>query len=194
MLRETQMTVSGNVTRTPELKHRKVDGRPFAVVPIAVNNRRYDAGLQQWVEEGVTYYDIICRGSLGANALASLDVGLPVVAHGKFRVHEWTTDTMRGTRPCIVADSIGVDLAWGTTLYTKGSRSFPDQGEGYEVSPPPASEGGPATGTVTPLEDYPEDLDGEDAEDGHGSEDGPTADEDGVVSDEDAADYLARSA
>src|SRR5699024_1277224 len=50
MLRDTQVTVVGNVTRSPEVKHRKVDGRPFTVVPIAVNNRRFDAESRQWVD------------------------------------------------------------------------------------------------------------------------------------------------
>lgn len=187
MLRETQMTVSGNVTRTPEHKNRKVDGRPFTVVPIAVNNRRYDAERQQWVEDGATYYDIICRGSLGANALASLDVGMPVVAHGKFRVHEWATDTMRGARPCIVADSIGIDLAWGTVTYTKGSRQFPTTGEGYDVAPPPAAEGGPAGPALEELSDDPGTEEPEE-------DDGPRADADGEVSEEEAQAYLRRSA
>lgn len=191
MLRETQMTVSGNVTRSPELKHRKVDGRPFVVVPIAVNNRRFDAEKQGWVEDGPTYYDIICRGSLGANALASVDVGMPVVAHGRFRLHEWTTDTMRGTRPCVVADSIGVDLAWGTTAYTKGSRSFP-QPDGYETTPPPASEGGPVTGTVAPPE-FRDDLGPDEADGTDLDEDDIPADADGVVSEQDAQAHLART-
>lgn len=200
MLRETQMTVSGNVTRPPELKHRRADGKPFTVVPIAVNNRRFDAGQQQWVEEGVTYYDIICRGSLGANALASLEVGMPVVAHGKFRVHEWATDTMKGARPCVVADSVGVDLSWGTTAYSKGSRAFPVNDE-FDREPPPASEGGPAEHSLVASVTFPEELDnGSDGDDdGHGDEqddtsDGPVADADGVVSEEDAEAYLARTA
>lgn len=198
MLRETQMTVSGNVTRPPELKHRKVDGRAFVIVPIAVNNRRYDPDRQQWVEEGVTYYDIICRGSLAGNALASVGVGMPVVAHGKFRLHEWTTDTAKGARPCVVADSLGVDLVWGTTAYSKGSCPLPAQPDGYDVSPPPASEGGPAqagpVGTIAPPDFPTDDDDLDDLDDEEGGDDGPRSDEDGVVSDEEAEAYLARSA
>lgn len=169
MLRETNVTVAGNVTRTPEIKHRKVDGRPFTVIPIAVNNRRFDGNAGQWVDDGVTYYDIICRGSLGANAHFSLDVGMPVVAHGRFRVHEWTTDAMKGARPCIFADSVGVDLSWGSTSYTKGSRSYPTSEEEFSTAPPPRSEGGPGE----------EDL---------------LADEDGVVSEEVAERLLKQPA
>lgn len=180
MLRETNVTVAGNVTRTPEVKYRKVDGRPFTVVPIAVNNRRFDANAGQWVDDGVTYYDIICRGSLGANTLFSVDVGMPVVAHGRFRVHEWTTDAMKGARPCIFADSVGVDLSWGTTSYSKGSRTYPSTNE-FDTSPPPASEGGPEI-TETDAPDYEAD------------EVATLADEDGVVSDDNAEVILQRSA
>lgn len=143
MINEIKVAVAGNVTRAPEVKYRKADGKPFVVVAVAVNNRRYDPGQQQWVEDGATFYDIICRNGLGANALASLEIGTPVIAYGKFRLHEWTTDTMRGARPNIVADSIGVDLTWGTASYVKGMRSYPTTGDGYEPSIPPASEGGP---------------------------------------------------
>lgn len=177
MLRDTQVTVVGNVTRTPEVKHRKVDGRPFTVVPIAVNNRRFDAETRQWVDDGVTFYDIISRGSLGSNALASLDVGMPVVAHGRFRLHEWTTEAMKGARPCIVADSVGVDLSWGVTSYSKGTRPYPSTDDEFETPAPPVSEGGPAPA------DY-EDPDDETT----------PADADGVVSDEDAEMMLRRSA
>lgn len=156
VLKEIKVTVSGNVTREPELKHRKIDGRPFTVVAIAVNDRHFDRQNQQWVEDGVTYYDIICKGALGANVLASVSTGMPVVAHGRFRMHEWTTETMRGARPGIAAESLGVDLAWGTTTYTRGTRSYPAVDDGYGPTPPPASEGGPAD---VPPGDDPEDED-----------------------------------
>ncbi|AXH95935.1 single-stranded DNA-binding protein [Ornithinimicrobium avium] len=144
MLNDIRMTVSGNVTREPEVKYRRSDGRPFAVVPIAVNERRFDPATQQYVQAGVTYYDIICPGSLGANALHSLAIGTPVVAHGRFSVHEWTSETARGARPQVRADSIGVDLTWGTTSYTKGSRGYPELEDEYGTATPPQSEGGPA--------------------------------------------------
>lgn len=142
MINETKVTVTGNVTRTPEVKFRNSDGRPFVVVAVAVNNRRFDADQNKWIETGTTYYDIICRNGLAGNAVASLDVGVPVIAHGKFRVHEWSTETVRGARPNIVADSIGVDLTWGTAQYAKGSVEL-QLGDEYNPGPPPPSEGGP---------------------------------------------------
>lgn len=143
MLNDIRMTVSGNVTRDPEVKFRRSDGRPFAVVPIAVNERRYDQASQRYVQAGVTYYDIICPGSLGANALQSLAIGTPVVAHGRFTVHEWSSETARGARPQVRADSLGIDLTWGTTSYAKGSCAYPGFEDDYETSAPPRSEGGP---------------------------------------------------
>jgi single-strand DNA-binding protein len=176
MFNEMRLTLSGNITRDPEVRHRKVDGRPFTVLAVAVNTRRWDGERNQWVETGTTYYDVVCRGSLGANALASLRAGMPVVAHGRFRVHEWSTETMKGARPGIIADSIGVDLCYGTTTYSKGSASYPGAGEGYEVSAPPATEGGP--------HDLPE----------PGQVADLPVDPDGVVSEQDAQAHYARSA
>lgn len=156
MLKEIRMTVSGNVTREPEVKYRRSDGRPFTVVPIAVNERHWDPGSQTYVQAGVTYYDIICPGSLGANALHSVEVGTPVVAHGRFSVHEWTSESARGARPQVRADSLGIDLTWGTTSYTKGSRAYPELEPEYETSPPPEEEGGPGVAPAPDLDD--EDL------------------------------------
>lgn len=152
MLKDIRMTISGNVTREPEVKYRRSDGRPFTVVPIAVNERHFDPGSQTYVQGGVTYYDIICSGSLGANALHSVAIGMPVVAHGRFTVHEWTSETARGARPQVRADSLGVDLTWGTTNYTKGSRPYPEheREREYETSVPPPSEGGPADRDPSP--------------------------------------------
>lgn len=188
MLRDINVTVAGNVTRAPEVKYRRVDQRPFTVIPIAVNGRRWHPEQQKYVDSGVTYYDIQCSGSLGANTLASLEVGTPVVAHGRFRIDEWTTDTMRGARPIISADSVGVDLSWGTASYTKGSRDYPEVEDGVQTSPPPESEGGPAAGG------QPYGVGIEEDPDADGSEVGPEADENGVVSDEAMETYYARSA
>ena len=143
MLNDIRMTVAGNVTREPEVKFRRSDGRPFAIVPIAVNDRRWDQERGHYVQLGVTYYDIICAGTLGANVLQSVGVGMPVVAHGRFSVHEWETDTARGARPQVRADSLGVDLTWGTTSYSRGSRSYPQPEPEFQTDVPPASEGGP---------------------------------------------------
>ncbi|MGD8150382.1 single-stranded DNA-binding protein [Ornithinimicrobium sp. Y1694] len=174
MLHTTTLTVSGNVTREPELRYRKVDGQPFTVVAIACNGRRYDAQEGRFVVSGVTYYDIICKGSLGANVLKTLHTGMPIVAHGKFRMHEWETDTMRGARPCVGADSVGVDLTWGTASYQRGSASYPDP-ERLDLPAPPPEEGGPAREDSAP---NPEDA-GADLED-----DGADLDDDGADLDE----------
>lgn len=182
MLNEIRMTVAGNVTREPEVKFRRSDGRPFTVVAIAVNDSRWDQERQHRVQTGVTYYDIVCAGTLGANVLQSVGVGMPVVAHGRFTVHEWETDTARGARPQVRADSLGVDLSWGTTTYTRGSRSYPQLEPEYETSLPPASEGGPADAEHGPElgdeeQDLPEGLTVDENGEVHGEEVGREEDE-----------------
>ena len=144
MLNDIRTTVAGNVTRAPEMKHRRSDGKPFVVIPIAVNERRWDASSQQGIEVGTTFYDVICGNGTGANALASLRVGTPVIAHGRLKIHEWETETSKGARPTIHADSVGIDLTWGTASYAKGSARYPDQNDGVHGGFPPQSEGGPS--------------------------------------------------
>ncbi|WP_169448608.1 single-stranded DNA-binding protein [Ornithinimicrobium pekingense] len=159
------MTITGNLTRDPQLRIGSRTGDPFAALAVAVNNRRLDKESGQWVTTGTTYFDVLCWGALGANALRSFSKGDPVIVHGKFRLREWTSDTGPRVNPTVDADSIGPDLTFGTAAFSRGSSTYGlDRVEEHDPDQDPSGE------------------DGLDA----------LADEDGVVSDEQAAVLAAR--
>lgn len=121
---ETRMTITGNLTRDPQLRIGSKTGDPFAALAVAVNNRRLDKQTGQWVTTGTTYFDVLCWNATGANALRSFTKGDPVIVHGRFRLNEWTSDTGPRVNPTIDADSIGPDLTFGTAEFSRGSADY----------------------------------------------------------------------
>lgn len=122
---ESRMTITGNLTRDPQLRISSRTGDPFVVLSVAVNNRRFDKPTQQYVTVGTTFFDVMCFRGLGANALRSFAKGDPVVVHGRFSLKEWAGDN--GTNhvdASIDADSVGHDVRFGTTSFSRGTASY----------------------------------------------------------------------
>lgn len=117
-MNESFVTVCGNVTDVPEVKHGKDTGHPFTVFRLAQNTSRRepDGAL---VDTGVSFYDVIAFGALGANVADSVGMGNPVVVHGRLRVREWSSGEKKGIEVQIEAHSIGPNLTFGTTQFTK---------------------------------------------------------------------------
>lgn len=121
---ESRITITGNLTRDPQLRIGSRSGDPFAALAVAVNNRRLDKESGQWVTTGTTFFDVLCFGASGANALRSFAKGDPVIVHGRFRLREWTSDTGPRVNATIEADSIGPDLTFGTASFSRGSAGY----------------------------------------------------------------------
>ncbi len=164
---ESRMTITGNLTRDPQLRIGTRNGEPFAALAVAVNNRRRDKESGQWVTTGTTYFDVLCWGALGANALRTFSKGDPVVVHGRFRLREWTSNTGPRVNVTIDAESVGPDLTFGTASFRRGSADYGlDRVDEYEPGEEPSDDDGLAA----------------------------YADADGVVSDEQAAALAAAPA
>lgn len=153
MLNECKVTVSGNVTRDPEMRISKQSGRPFTVVPVAVNTRKFDKDSNTWVTTDTVFFDLACYGQQGANVLETIAKGHPVVAHGRMRLYEWTSETASGQRLTLDVDTIGLDLSFGTAAYAKGKAKYPLDRVQQDLTGtvPPPEEGGPAVDPATGL-------------------------------------------
>ncbi len=117
-MNESFVTVCGNVTNAPEVKHGKDSGTPFTVFRVAQNTSRREPNGEV-VSTGVHFYDVIAFGALGANVFESIGIGNPLVVHGRLRVREWESGEKKGTEVQIDANSIGPDLTFGTSQFTK---------------------------------------------------------------------------
>ncbi|GAA4870767.1 single-stranded DNA-binding protein [Serinicoccus chungangensis] len=194
MMNEPTITLSGNLTRDPERKTSTANGKDFAVVPIAVNRRRFDPAQDSWVTADTMFIDLLCFRHIGALALASFRKGDPVIAHGRLSLRDWKTETSAGTTAVVDVDTIGHDVSRGVSRFTKGRVGYDgDRLDEHDPTPPGARGGlvGAAEQRTGPAR--------QDAGAGGPAGAGPDleieVDEDGVVADDGQADaVLARSA
>ena len=174
---DCKMTITGNLTRDPQRRLSTRSGEPFAVLAVAVNNRRYNKALGQWVTTGTTYFDLLCWGRMGANAMTTFKKGDPVIVHGRFRLNEWTSEKGSGTNATIDVESIGPDVSFGTAPFARGSADW-----GLDrVSEYNPGEGDPELEQIHDSVEEPDDLES-------------YTDPDGVVRDDVSEEVLARSA
>ena len=92
------VTIVGNLCADPELRHTSA-GIPVADLRIA-ENRKYQDGSGEWRQE-TSYYSAVVWRRLAEHA-ASLRRGDRVVAVGRMRQDEWTTDRGETRRRYVV--------------------------------------------------------------------------------------------
>lgn len=135
-MRDT-IVITGNLGTDPELK-RTAGGIPIASFRVGSGQRKFDKATQSWVDDGTSWFAVSAFRSLAEHAHASLRRGDRVVLTGRLRVRNWDNGTSRGTAVEIDAESIGHDLLWGTTVFTKSARaSAPASDEGWEAPEAP---------------------------------------------------------
>ncbi len=126
-MNEIYVTVSGRLVADPEARNTK-NGVPFAAFRVASTARRVNRSSGEFEDAGTSFVSVTAFRSLGANVANSLHKGDPVVVHGRMRVNQWIRqdDTM-ATSVEIDAYSVGHDLSYGTTEFTKVSRAQVDR-------------------------------------------------------------------
>lgn len=121
-MRDIQTTLMGNVTADPtEVKQQ--DGTPSVKVRIAVTGRYYNTASEDFSDRKTEFITIFARRTLGQNVLRSVRKGQPLLVTGRLSTSEWTGE---GGIPRfslnLQAESIGHDLTYGTTSFTKPVR------------------------------------------------------------------------
>lgn len=114
------ITVTGNIVTDPQ----KIDtpaGVPITSFRIASNQRRFDRETNAWVDGQTNFYSVSAFRQLGRNAFASLRKGDRVIVSGRFKLRAWDTGSKQGVSADIDAESLGPDLLWGTTSFTRAS-------------------------------------------------------------------------
>lgn len=119
------VTVTGNITRDPELKYTN-SGKAVVSFGIAVN-RRYQVN-GEWQEQ-VSFMNVTAWEKLGENIAASLTKGARVVVTGRLEVREYDKkDGSKGTSVEITADEVGASLRWATVSVERNPREGGDFG------------------------------------------------------------------
>jgi single-strand DNA-binding protein len=111
-------TVSGLVATSP--RHLVTqEGLPITSFRLASSNRRYDRTKKAWVDGETNWFTVTSFRQLAINSAASISKGDRIVATGRLKVRDWDNGERTGTSVEIEADSLGPDLSWGTSEFTR---------------------------------------------------------------------------
>jgi single-strand DNA-binding protein len=119
---ETYVTVSGVVASDPRAMVLDNSVRITSFRLASTSRRRDRAG--QWVDGETTWLNVTCWRNLAANAAISIHKRDRVVVHGRLRVRPYTTsEGVDRLAVEVEADSVGHDLAFGTSEFTRVRRA-----------------------------------------------------------------------
>ena len=112
------ITVSGLVATTP--RHLVTqDGLPITSFRLASSQRRFDRSQNRWIDGDTNWYTVTGFRQLAINAAGSISKGDRILVGGKLRVRDWDNGERAGTSVEIEAESIGHDLVWGSSVFTR---------------------------------------------------------------------------
>jgi single-strand DNA-binding protein len=147
---DNSITVSGNVTREPELKFLN-SGQATIRMGVAVNRRWQNRATGEW-EERTSFFDVSAYGPLAENCAQTLQKGTRVIVTGRLEQRSWETpDGDKRSAVEINADEIGTSLRYATASVTKTPRP-----EGAGPAPRSQSAGSPSASPSTPSYGYDE--------------------------------------
>jgi single-strand DNA-binding protein len=136
------VTVTGNLTRDPELRFTP-SGQATASFGVAVNRSWQNRQTQEW-NEVTSYFDVVCWAQLAENAAQSLTRGTRVIVTGRLDQRSWeNSEGEKRSKIEIVADEVAPSLRWATANITKNERRGPEGGA-------PAGGGGGYSGGGAP--------------------------------------------
>lgn len=100
-----------------------VDDVPLASFRLVSTARRFDRNQQTWVDGEKVWLTVTCWRSLARNVIASVLKTERVIVCGRLKVSEWRDSEGRlRSRTEIIADSVGHDLTFGTSVHTRAHR------------------------------------------------------------------------
>ena len=112
------ITVAGLVATTP--RHLVTqDGLPITSFRLAASHRRFDRNTSKWVDGETNWFTVTAFRQLAINAAGSVSKGDRVLIAGKLRVRDWDNGERAGTSVEIELDSMGHDLTWGSSVFTR---------------------------------------------------------------------------
>jgi single-strand DNA-binding protein len=111
------------------------EGLAISSFRLASTQRRFDRSTERWIDGDTNWYTITGFRQLAINVAGSVSKGQRVVVFGRLRIREWENGERSGTTIEVEADSIGHDLAWGSSAFTRNisSAALPTS-EGAELA------------------------------------------------------------
>ncbi|AIC47378.1 single-stranded DNA-binding protein [Rhodoluna lacicola] len=112
------LSVTGLVATTP--RHLVTqDGLPITSFRLASSQRRFDRTQNKWIDGETNWFTVTAFRQLAINSAGSINKGDRLVVAGKLRVRDWDNGERAGTSVEVEADSLGHDLTWGSSVFTR---------------------------------------------------------------------------
>lgn len=112
------ITVVGLVATTP--RHLVTqDGLPITSFRLASSHRKFDKTENKWIDGDTNWFTVTAFRQLAINAAGSIAKGDRLLVSGKLKVRDWDNGERAGTSVEIEADSLGHDLCWGSSVFTR---------------------------------------------------------------------------
>ncbi len=132
------ITITGNVTREPELRFTPA-GAALCEFGVAWNLRKQNG------DDEAMFFNVTCWRSLAENVAESIDKGDRVIVTGRLNWRSWETDA--GEKRQVVdiqAEEVGPSLQWASADVTRNERTdsgpSSDQGASSSASNFPTDE------------------------------------------------------
>ena len=132
MSNPNSVTISGNLTRDPEIRYTR-DGQANTTFAVASTRRWRLPEDGEWQEQ-TSFFDVVCWRDLAENVALSLVKGSRVVVTGRLAQHVWETELgERRSRVELTAEDVGASLAYATAEISRVQRSAEaEEKEGIE--------------------------------------------------------------
>ncbi len=127
------MTITGLVATAPR-NLLTTEGYALTSFRLASNRRRFDRQQKTWVDAGTNWYTVSAYRQLATNVSNSVQKGDRVIVTGRLRIRDWEDGARKGTNIELDADSLGHDLFWGTSVFTRVIRATAVEA-GFEPAP-----------------------------------------------------------
>jgi single-strand DNA-binding protein len=135
MSNDNVITVIGNLTADPELRHTQ-NGVPVANITIAQTKRTRDNATGEWKDESTTFFRASVWREQGEHVAQSLTKGQRVFVTGAIRQRDYLDkDGVSRTSFELEVDDIGPSLRYGTTVFTKSAKSNQATAPAAQVAP-----------------------------------------------------------
>ncbi|WP_328481804.1 single-stranded DNA-binding protein [Streptomyces sp. NBC_00377] len=152
-MNETMVCAIGNVATRPV--YRELAGGASARFRLAVTSRYWDREKSVWTDGHTNFFTVWANRQLATNAMASLNVGDPVMVQGRLKVRTESREGQQNrTSADIDAVAIGHDISRGTSAFRRSGRP-----EGTAAGPPARPEPNwetPAVNAAEPEPDTPQ--------------------------------------
>lgn len=122
------IALTGLVATTP--RHLVTqDGLPITSFRLASAQRKFDRTKSTWIDAETNWYTISAFRQLAINSATSVSKGDRILVLGKLKIRDWDNGERSGTSVEIEAESIGHDLLWGTSDFTRTTLVRPESEE-----------------------------------------------------------------